>query len=1171
MGQRKGSTDRFTAVRGLITVANPGAFPEDALVDADNVEITRDGTIIRRRGFAREVAGTTVRVVDNDTRAKGNFTTALWKDAGGGSGLHLRVLQFGTLLTIKEDVTPLSTAPTVHTFDVSTYQIGNQEIGRFVYTYGAGYLLICATGLEPLVISSTGTPGNLSIELEPLDLQVRVSDFLGARVTGERYGSVLDVEKEFNLRNTGWPWNADCAPDRTGSVDAVINTVPYEYFKTVNDYYPSPSVLYQAMKLSSSEEIGPINTFSPWEIGKIAFGNTLPPVGHYISSAFSFNAQELMAEDGQSLTAGNIAWSTVNRPTCCAFSNGHAFYAGIDRNNTSTIWVSQLVQDKGSLSRCYQEADPTSPEINDLLPTDGTVLRPVGMGVPIAMKEVGRSIIVWCTNGIWEINGGDSIGFSATSYTINKISEAECTSPQAIVNVESTAVFWAEDGIYIIQPNQYGRNEARNLTRDTIKPTYLGFGKQAKRLAQGVYVPDEDRIYWTVPFTGDSTGAFKADSRLVLVLSLEIQGFYIYTVPTDASGLFPRLLYPFEQAGSTVLEYEENVLENDNVTIVYENDGITPVTETVSRRVYGTAGIAFMASRIDGQDFITEVVAPINETPYDWSHVESPGVDQPAYAEFAHMYATSKVAGLQAPYIHSFFLKDRPVYESINDLVYTPYPGLQERLCVGSTNEYFIATTPEPTIKVAEGQEFFGAEYNIIDTAMSANGDHVYVLSMLSPSTVSWNTTAWTGEQIPDITNVTTLLRIDHYQLTTPYDSSTMVFVDHIEHEVEVDPTDRDGYLNNATTLDTTVTCQVVSAASLAGPAPMVIAPNGKYLYIKWRFTRGSLTSSALDESGLAISKYEMPTAYSLTDVVPVNPVCYVRTLDALSQEDWLDGTLVPEEEYSAPPNHEMTFIFNPSGTEISYLMYSNIGKVTELGTIYFIKGPVVSVAAPVGESYELLPYNKQVQLDEVHWAGWSNYYAQTGGRISYNNLITGVLGNTGRISPSNTLGIDIWPALGNPYLPELDYDSEVDFGWPVLYGAHFVNDADNDKYLFGVTGPLEGLDIGSIRDLYSKRELRAADFQRYLLNSEMEAVANFDELAYMSKPLVQYAFLPDLNVPGITDNIDAPSYIGQGAQRVYVDVANFTAVIATPCQYTEGEVTGNVVLFQNTGVCNLN
>lgn len=104
------------------------------------------------------------------------------------------------------------------------------------------------------------------------------------------------------------------------------------------------------------------------------------------------------------------------------------FFYGVD----NTIYFSQVLVTNKEAGKCYQDNDPTSDSISDLLATDGGVI-PLDGAIKIrAFQQFRLGILIFCDNGLWYVYGPDG-GFSVTGFNISKISERGIDSPRSIV------------------------------------------------------------------------------------------------------------------------------------------------------------------------------------------------------------------------------------------------------------------------------------------------------------------------------------------------------------------------------------------------------------------------------------------------------------------------------------------------------------------------------------------------------------------------------------------------------------------------------------------------------------------------------------------------------------------------------------------------------------------
>ena len=689
MGQRKGAADYFRPVRGLVTEASETNFPQDAAVDVLNTEITKNGVSRRRLGLEVELYGETL--IDGFTeldRQKGVYSTYLWKLQVGADTLNLRILQVGSMLYVIEDATPLSTAPVYAIVDLASppYVLGTPGSYREIttacqYAYGAGFLIVTNENCEPFIMY---TPDDdiavVTISVEVLDLKVRTRELLTPYTEGDNYGSELSAQEEFNLFNSGWPWGCKAS---WGPGDAVFISDPLAIYKTLRgDVYPSHTRLFHAMKLTTAAIPEAVGAYDPTADLKINFGNTIPPLGHYIHSAYEFDSRQLLEDErvtvaGLSFTptiksTGTVYWQISTRASCCGFLNGHAFYGDIDQSNKARILVSQLVTERAALAKCYQDADPAADEINDLIATDGFTLRPVGMGKPLAMRETSKGLIVFCSNGVWAIRGG-AAGFSATDFEIVKLADMQFNSPNSVVVVDDVVFFCAEKGIYTIVPNDFGELKVQSITDNTIKTLYQGYGSERIADISVVYVKDENYIYWCIP-NAPTDGDYRNEIYEVLVLNLELQGFFPYSFSDESDR--PALHVPMAVTNTRRVEVLEAVTVDAGETIV--TAGGVPVTITKTVVTQEREQLAFFASyRPAGIDNFVAVMS--SGFFYDWYDLGDPYKhDYDSYIEFAYVAPQSYIGGVSAPYIHSFFKPsdrvqlepDWPLFSDITDPEY---------------------------------------------------------------------------------------------------------------------------------------------------------------------------------------------------------------------------------------------------------------------------------------------------------------------------------------------------------------------------------------------------------------------------------------------------------------------------------------------------------------------
>jgi len=286
--------------------------------------------------------------------------------------------------------------------------------------------------------------------------------------------------------------------------------------------YPSNADIIYLGKIKSSTDPAVIDRWWPNEIFATHIGSTHAPQGHYILDAFDLNRK---AVSGVDVGDDQVA----ERPGSVAFFAGRIWWSGV-RNNK---YVGTL---------CYQENDPTSEVISDLLDTDGGVVPIAEAGHVLRLLPINEQLIVFASNGIWAI-GGDG-GFTATSFSTRKISNIGVLSPESIVEAESNVFFWSNSGIYRLKPdNITGYLSPENITLATIQSFYNNLPAVAKFRVYGLYDHVEKRIFWyynpNPEWEGETGGEANTpgnySSRFThaLVFDLALEAFYPYDFDDD--------------------------------------------------------------------------------------------------------------------------------------------------------------------------------------------------------------------------------------------------------------------------------------------------------------------------------------------------------------------------------------------------------------------------------------------------------------------------------------------------------------------------------------------------------------------------------------------------------------------------------------------------------------
>lgn len=235
-------------------------------------------------------------------------------------------------------------------------------------------------------------------------------------------------------------------------------------------------------------------------------------------------------------------------PVTCAYAFGRLFY-GVN----SLVYYSQVLNSPSDAGRCYQNNDPTSTEIPDLLDTDGGVITLEDTRKIKLITPFKSGILVFASNGVWYISNPDG-GFKATAYNVEKVTSNGLTTPRSVVVVEDTVLYFSNNGIFSISPNEFGAMKHTDLTEKTIKTYFIE--TFSNRTMSGVYDEANKRVEWWPVVAGQSG----------LVFDIQLQAFY----PQRSACGVCRLISPFSIT-NTVYYPAENTDSDEYAFSVMSN------------------------------------------------------------------------------------------------------------------------------------------------------------------------------------------------------------------------------------------------------------------------------------------------------------------------------------------------------------------------------------------------------------------------------------------------------------------------------------------------------------------------------------------------------------------------------------------------------------------------
>lgn len=624
-------------IAGLVTDANPLTFPDNASVEEENFVLNIDGSRKRRLGMDFEedfVEIETTQAIGGDEPA---FSSYKWNNAGGDPEKSILVIQIGTEVKFFDlDYTPMSSG-LIYTYNFASASVNS----TFSYATVDGILVIVTGEKQPHTFIFTA-PASISVSAITLKIRdlFNVADTIGTDLyenLNKRPSSTSNAHT-YNLRNSTWH-----ASRPQGSTEAVDD--PITYFKTFSGgNYPSNSdSVNSSLYADPTDTGGPtLRRFFAEDLVKNPRGSVPAPTGHFIIDALQRGASRLNKEADNRAAYPTLDFSvstlpqdeTPGGPSAVAEFAGRIWYGGFsgeviggdDRSPrmSSFLLFSQLVESRKDIAQCYQVADPTNPDQSDLVATDGGFVRiNEAYGIK-GLVNVGASLLILATNGIWRIYGGSDYGFDATNYVVERITDHGIVSLNSIVNVDNTLMFWGADGIYHIHPTDNGFWVSENITYGTIQTLYENINIVDKQKAKGAFDSFERRVRWVYSNRLDDETETKE-----LVLDINLKAFYLNAIKQfDANLTIPRLLTPFKVNPFTVTETTTPVLIDIDPVVVGVDDVVVGIQNILGNSV---REIAYLA--------VTQLTPVIkytfayyrNSQFRDWFSQDGVGVDAAAY------------------------------------------------------------------------------------------------------------------------------------------------------------------------------------------------------------------------------------------------------------------------------------------------------------------------------------------------------------------------------------------------------------------------------------------------------------------------------------------------------------------------------------------------------------
>lgn len=459
--------------------------------------------------------------------------------------------------------------------------------------------------------------------------------------------NTLKADHNYNLRNQGWPNETQVSPRPNGNGPETYDD-PVAYTKEKIGVYPSNADIIYYAKLSVAEDPWNLNTFSPWDLEKQLFGNTPAAKGHFILPYFDKNRQLASGITG----IYSPARDKINtRPVSVEFFSGRVFYL----MPFGEVLYSQVLTDIRRAEYCYQEADPTAEDINELVATDGGTIDIAGISKGQKLEAVGSNLAVLADNGVWAITGSADDSFSAVSQQIVKITNIGCIGAGSVVNAENTIFYWSSGGIYVLGLNEVsGGLIAQNISETTIQTFYNDISPAARQHASGFYDEESKKIFWFYCEDDEYDGInWRYRYNRALIFDTVLKAFYPYSF--EYTNDLPFVASMFQKSANGLESGTENVVDGGvqvtdsavNVTV----DITTPVTADVKLKL-----LTFVLQ--DGEeedDYYQYTISEFKSNELlDWV-AHSDGTDYNSFIETGDDLVGDLISEKEANTVYTFF------------------------------------------------------------------------------------------------------------------------------------------------------------------------------------------------------------------------------------------------------------------------------------------------------------------------------------------------------------------------------------------------------------------------------------------------------------------------------------------------------------------------------------
>jgi len=668
-------------VGGFISDASPLTFPENSSITDINMELNVDGSRQRALGIDYEddyeIINTSISSASSTETA---FNSYRWENVGGNPLKVILCVQFGNEVKFFDADNDVLSSEVVNTLSFSS----SDRAQRFSFTAVDGKLII-ATGINTITIveyddgvitSSTDT--------------IKVRDFFGVEDTNggddltvgqytQKRPTTLSQKHLYNLRNQSFG-----IPRINNNNDGDGLQDPIDGFYAVASKYPSNSDSVSEYLYADANDSDDRNTrrFFSRDLHKNPLGSSRAAQGYFIIDFLNRGASRLTAdsenrENYSELTRDVTSLPTDKTPggaTVVGEFAGRVWYGGFsgevvggDSKSprlSSYLAFSQLVQDPTVITQCYQAGDPTSDNEPDIIDTDGGYIRLNNAYGISSLVNIGDSLIVGASNGIWTISGGSDNGFTATSYIVSKVTDKGVINGGSVVQVEDSLFYWSDDGIYYLHKNEFGDWVSENQTQTRIQKFYNNISIENKMGCIGVYDGFQRKIRWLY-----SNYMNNISQQKELILDINLSAFYERHISEVTEGAVPIVVSGFRTNVFKVNEVSDGVTVNGvQVTVSGEDVDVTTNIRSSEGSLFEIGYIVVTSL----SPTIKYTFAAYTNTDFvDWLSYDDVGVDAPATLVTGYAHGGDTIRYKQVPYlyVHCKRTEDGFITDDNDDLV----------------------------------------------------------------------------------------------------------------------------------------------------------------------------------------------------------------------------------------------------------------------------------------------------------------------------------------------------------------------------------------------------------------------------------------------------------------------------------------------------------------------